>query len=102
MSSVAVDSRERFRLPNGDIVADIEQYANEWNNLAQEVVKHFPGYTVSGFSPCIILERRETFKHKDGSETYITIDRLQLSVMACRSLLYKEVPPRQMREDLYL
>ena len=70
-----------YRLPTEPrtVTDDQMRWAEEWNTLADRVVKFFPGYRVAGMDPGIMLFA------EDGKDDTVT-----LSLRACLSLLTNE------------
>lgn len=92
------DYKQDYRLPDGTTTKDPDHFAAVWEELANEVLKKFSGYSYGGVSGHyrLIIEFLEF--RQDGK--YTCTDSIKLSPRACRSLLYGETPKRVTREDI--
>lgn len=85
-----------YRMPDGSVTEDSEEYAAAWHELGEKACAYFPGYTVTAYDPDVVFERHET---STRTGCYRAVDRFSLSPMAIRSLLTKSEPPKTLRDD---
>ncbi len=78
---------ERLRnLPSGKTTRSADVYVRAWRKLGKQVVKFFPGYTVTAYDMGLTLHKYEKNRF---AETVIT-DCLNLNMPAIRALLSKK------------
>jgi hypothetical protein len=80
MSHPLRTSARHHRLPDGGSTTDYDHYLSKWHDMADRVVRFFPGFHLGGMDPGLIL----------FSDDYKG-DSISLSVKACMALLTKEV-----------
>lgn len=53
-----------FRMPDGNVTRDQDEYLKAWTELGAKVAALFPGYRIGGYDPDILLHPED---YADGS-----------------------------------